>query len=80
MSNDGLPDGKQTHKDTSYSPASEAETQAKQDGSTPAAVSPEAADRVKVAPGTGGPDDPGEVEVNAEDINLPPYGDAETPD
>lgn len=80
MTSKGTGDNEQTHKDTSYSPASEAETQAKQDGSEPAAVEPEAADKVKVAPGTGGPDDAGEVEVNQEDINLPPYGATEPPD
>jgi len=73
-------DNDQTRKDTSYSPASEAETQAKQDDPVPSTIDSDAADQVKVAPGTGGPDDPGDVEVNKEDINLPPFGDTEPPD
>lgn len=70
----------QTRKDTSYSPASEAETQAKQSDPVPSTIDPDVADQVKVVPGTGGPDDPGDVVVNEEDINLPPFGDAEPPD
>ena len=70
----------QTRKDTSYSPASEAETQAKQDQSVPSTIDSQAAGHVKVAPGTGGPDDPGDVDVNETDFNLPPYGDSEPPD
>ncbi len=59
-------------KDTAYSPGSESETQQKQDE----VVSPEVDDsidesKVQVAPGTGGPDDVGEIEVDPEDINLP---------
>ncbi|POH64637.1 hypothetical protein C3B61_12170 [Cryobacterium zongtaii] len=81
MSGKDLGDSDQTRKDTSYSPASETETQAKQDESPPAAVDPDVADKVKVAPGTGGPDDFGDVEVNEEDINLPPFGEhVEPPD
>jgi len=80
MSNDGLGDTDQTRKDTSYSPASEDETQAKQDGQPSPAIEPEAADKVKIAPGTGGPDDSGTVEVNEEDITLPPFGQSEPPD
>ena len=81
MSDTDSGDTEQTRKDTSYSPASETETQAKQDGSRPEAIDPDAADKVKVAPGTGGPDDVGDVEVNDEDINLPPFGEkVEPPD
>lgn len=65
-----LSDQELTKKDTSYSPASEAETQAKQDDPVPETIEPEAADRVKVAPGTGGPDDPGDIEVDPGDIQL----------
>jgi len=70
----------QTGKDTSYSPASEAETQSKQGDPVPATIDPDAAEHVNVAPGTGGPDDFGDVEVNKEDINLPPFGQSEPPD
>ncbi|WP_241992500.1 hypothetical protein [Cryobacterium lactosi] len=73
-------DSDQTKKDTSYSPASEAETEAKQDDAVPSTIDADAAERVKVAPGTGGPDDFGDMEVNEEDITLPPFGDNETPD
>jgi hypothetical protein len=73
-------DSSQTDKDTSYSPASETETEAKQADAVPSTIDPDVAAHVKVAPGTGGPDDPGEVEVNDEDITLPPFGDSETPD
>jgi hypothetical protein len=66
----GLSDQELTEKDTSYSPASEAETQAKQDDPVPETVEPGAADRMKVAPGTGGPDDPGDIEVDPGDIQL----------
>jgi hypothetical protein len=79
MTDTNVGDNEQTRKDTSYSPASESETQAKQDDdSRPAAIDPDAADKVNVAPGTGGPDDVGDIEVNEEDINLPPFG--ETPE
>ena len=56
-------------------------TQGKQDVSLPAGIDPAAADKIIVAPGTGGPDDVGDVEVNEEDINLPPFGTtSEAPD
>lgn len=81
MTGTDLGDNEQTRKDTSYSPASETETQAKQEEAAPSALDPEIADKVKVAPGTGGPDDVGDIEVNEEDINLPPFGEtAEPPD
>jgi hypothetical protein len=64
MTNTNVGDNEQTRKDTSYSPASETETAAKQDDSQPEAIDAEAAEKVNVAPGTGGPDDVGDVEVN----------------
>ena len=73
-------DSDQTREDTSYSPASEAETQAKQAQSTPPTIDADAADHVRVAPGAGGPDDPGDVEIDESDINLPPYGETSPPD
>jgi hypothetical protein len=81
MTDTNLGDNEQTRKDMSYSPASETETAAKQDDSQPESIDPEAAEKVNVAPGTGGPDDVGDVEVNEEDINLPPFGESsEAPD
>ncbi|MEC5185978.1 hypothetical protein RCH12_003457 [Cryobacterium sp. MP_3.1] len=79
MSGTDLGDNDQTRKDTSYSPASETETQAKQADAAPSTLDPEIADKVNVAPGTGGPDDVGDVKVNEEDINLPPFGETVEP-
>ena len=50
-------DADQTAKDRSYSPGSERETEVKQEDSTGASV----------RPGTGGPDDVGDVPVPPED-------------
>lgn len=59
-------------KDMSYSPASETETQRKQEDPLPDTLDDDiAADDVKVVPGTGGPDDVGDVEVDPDDLNLP---------
>lgn len=57
---DGLGDERQTEKDTTYSPASETETQAKQDD--PGAG---------VLPGSGGPDDSGSLEADDPDLRIP---------
>ncbi|MEH3089787.1 MAG: hypothetical protein PGN24_09405 [Microbacterium arborescens] len=58
-------------KDRRYTPGSDTETREKQaDGAT----SPDADvddDLVRARPGTGGPDDVGDVDVEAEDLNLP---------
>ncbi|MCR2825292.1 hypothetical protein [Microbacterium sp. zg.Y909] len=59
-------------KDMTYSPASETETQQKQDDPLPSALDDDIdADAINVAPGTGGPDDVGDVEVDPADLNLP---------
>lgn len=59
-------------KDMSYSPGSESETQQKQQEGSPAALDDDIdPDQVQVAPGTGGPDDVGEVDVDPDDLNLP---------
>ncbi|MFI8632049.1 hypothetical protein ACIGEP_05570 [Microbacterium sp. NPDC077663] len=64
----------QTDRDTAYSPGSETETQHKQDEHVSDEVAGDIdADQVQVAPGTGGPDDVGEVEVDPKDINLPGF-------
>lgn len=67
-----LTDDELIRKDVSYSPASEAETAAKQDGSLPGNVDEDIDEsRVKTVPGTGGPDDTGDVDVDPEELNMP---------
>ncbi|GGA63027.1 hypothetical protein GCM10011490_11930 [Pseudoclavibacter endophyticus] len=62
----------QIRDDTVYSPSSETETEVKQDEPPTAPVDDDIdASAVKTAPGTGGPDDVGEVEVDPADIHLP---------
>ena len=55
-------------KDTSYSPASDTDTEALQNSTVPpttGASDPEVDyDQVKVLPGTGGPDDEGDIEAD----------------
>ena len=59
-------------KDTSYSPASETETQHKQADPLPDTVDSDIdGAAVNVVPGTGGPDDVGDVEVDPDDLNMP---------
>lgn len=59
-------------KDMSYSPASETETQGKQNDPVPETVDDDIdSDDVRVTPGTGGPDDVGDVDVDPDDLNLP---------
>mgnify|MGYP000892273043 CR=1 FL=1 len=58
---EALNDEEQTAKDVSYSPASETETQAKQDAPVVSRDPDVDDDDVRVLPGTGGPDDPGDV-------------------
>jgi hypothetical protein len=60
-------------RDMEYSPASDTDTEQKQSQESEALRDPEVADAVKVLPGTGGPDDVGE-------IVLPESDDADTPD
>lgn len=71
----GLNDDELTEKDTSYSPASEAETRAKQADPVPDSLEPDAAERVRLAPGTGGPDDPGDVEIDLDEVDIGDIGD-----
>jgi hypothetical protein len=62
----------QVRKDTAYSPGSDTETRHKQEDPVPATVDDEIdADDVRAVPGTGGPDDVGDVDVDADDLNLP---------
>ncbi|MET0842698.1 MAG: hypothetical protein ABWY23_02530 [Mycetocola sp.] len=68
-----LSDSEQTGKDVSYSPSSGRETEELQKSSDSAALDDtdiDAAD-VNVLPGTGGPDDVGDVDVDPDDIDLP---------
>jgi hypothetical protein len=72
--NDGDDDVDPDDPDTAYSPASERETESRQEQprTSPATQDQEIDDdTVKVLPGTGGPDDPGDVDVDDEDFNFP---------
>ena len=65
-------ESEQVRKDMTYSPASETETQHKQDDPLPETVDDDIrAEDVRAVPGTGGPDDVGDVDVDAADLNLP---------
>ncbi len=69
---DGLDDDRQTAKDMSYSPASDTETHEKQVDPDPDSLDDDIdRDDIAVVPGTGGPDDVGDVEVDPDDLNLP---------
>ena len=66
-----LDDTEQTRKDVSYSPGSESETAAKQRDPLPDAVAADDdidASRINAVPGTGGPDDAGDVALDPEDV------------
>lgn len=59
-------------RDTAYSPASEAETQQKQQNPLPDTIDDDIDPRnVRAVPGTGGPDDAGDVDVDGDELNLP---------
>jgi len=66
---DDLGENEQLEKDVSYSPASETETEVRQE--TQSTHSDVDTDQVNVLPGTGGPDDVGDVEVDPADIHIP---------
>lgn len=62
----------EVRRDISYSPASESETERKQEDPLPDTVDDDIdPDDVRAVPGTGGPDDVGDVDVEADDLNLP---------
>lgn len=70
----GIGDHAHRVKDTTYSPSSEAETEAAQDRQRDASdLEADGIDASKVvaAPGTGGADDAGDVEPEDGDIHLP---------
>ncbi|WP_157156508.1 hypothetical protein [Diaminobutyricimonas sp. LJ205] len=67
-------DDEQVRRDTSYSPASDKETEQRQQDPAQSAATDDAAideNDVKVLPGTGGPDDTGDVEVDDDELNMP---------
>lgn len=64
----------QTAKDTSYSPASGIEAEQRQESPDESSATDDAEiddDAVNVLPGTGGPDDVGEIEPDPGEINMP---------
>lgn len=64
-----LTDAEQTRKDVSYSPGSEDETAAKQRDPLPNGIDDDIdVSRVRAVPGTGGPDDAGDVELDLDEI------------
>jgi hypothetical protein len=64
-----LDDAEQTRKDVSYSPGSEAETAAKQSDPLPDGIDDDIDEtRIRAVPGTGGPDDAGDVDLDPEDV------------
>lgn len=67
-------DEENVEKDTSYSPGSERETREAQQIADPP-DNPGAddvdADEVKVQPGTGGPDDAGDVDIENTELHVP---------
>lgn len=64
-----LDDAGQTRKDVSYSPASEQETAAKQRDPLPDGLDDDLdTGRIRAVPGTGGPDDAGDVDFDREEV------------
>lgn len=58
-------------KDINYSPASDTDTKRLQDQESPALNDEEIDESaVKTLPGTGGPDDEGDIEVDPEELNI----------
>jgi len=69
----GLSDEKLTRKDMSYSPASDRETRELQERSADESPATDDVDSERVAnlPGTGGPDDSGDVEPPEGELDAP---------
>jgi hypothetical protein len=64
-----LTDVEQTRKDVSYSPGSEDETAAKQRDPLPDGIDDDIdVERIRAVPGTGGPDDAGDVELGPDEV------------
>ena len=67
-----MTESQQVRRDMSYSPASETETARKQADPVPETIDADiATEDVRAVPGTGGPDDVGDVDVDPEDLHLP---------
>lgn len=67
-----LTESDSVRRDMSYSPASETETDQKQKDPLPETLDDDIdAEAIRAVPGTGGPDDAGDIEVDPEDLNLP---------
>jgi len=66
-----LSDDDQLRKDRSYSPSSGRETEAMQHDPEESDAARDAGDRVRALPGTGGPDDVGDVEVPDDEVHMP---------
>ena len=67
----GKPESDAVRKDMSYSPASETETEHKQADPSPDTLDDIDESEINVGPGTGGPDDVGDVDVDPADLNMP---------
>nr|WP_315267397.1 hypothetical protein [Microbacterium lemovicicum] len=68
----GIPESEAVRKDMAYSPGSETETEQKQDDPLPDSIDDDIdTSQINAVPGTGGPDDVGDVEVDPADLNLP---------
>ena len=75
-------DNEQTKRDTSYSPASDRETEARQQNPASSDAVDDHdidTDDVTVLPGTGGPDDSGDVDVDDAELNIPRNPGSATP-
>jgi len=66
-----LDDERQTEKDVSYSPASDRETAERQKSPSESPATDDVDAEVKTLPGTGGPDDSGEVSIASGDVDIP---------
>ncbi|MEL4317534.1 hypothetical protein WJX64_00800 [Leifsonia sp. YIM 134122] len=67
-----LSDTELTTKDRSESPGSETETAAKQADPMPDGIDDDIdQSQILAVPGTGGPDDAGDIEVDPADLNMP---------
>jgi hypothetical protein len=66
-----LDDERQTEKDISYSPASDRETAERQKSPAESPATDDVDADVQTLPGTGGPDDPGDVSTATGEIDIP---------
>jgi hypothetical protein len=69
---DDLPGANTDTADTRTSPGSETETMEKQADPIPDRVAADVDEsQIRAVPGTGGPDDAGDVDVDPDELNLP---------